>query len=1436
MDFPKLCSSNVHVVENLGQTRFFLYSWKGDQIGSQEWRQYTQETVASLREQNVLCSRQESDLWVFGDVTKEQQEVLKSYDSLFLGDEGKIEEYGANQISGRRPVKDVLLDAIERAIAFRLAKDSTGIHVAPWTWIYCSRDDEEPFGLESTVMKLHARFAPTGALYLVPESVSSQWFPADLARVRNNLDVLIAPFGRLARTVPDDGDVKTTVSGANWYSHVQDALRTEGIHLDDDEPWHAIQFQDDPPNDAFEWPARLCFISGQKIPMPGLNFHDWRSWFTGATNDASFRNPLATAEEWFLGAAARERAAQQVGQIDSSVNGLDDSIESGPAIPASLPQSVNDTSLATSPLFNQRNLEQQAAMAGIYPTPPDGLTQSQPMPNINAVNTPSITQAEVAPASSDLLPTIDETQFKSNEFSMSAEPEPYQMGQEDLFGDVGEMEFGDHEVGDADFSFFDEPDDDPVAPSPADIEMLEAPVPATNDSSDQAMATEPEMPLSVDMDKDTFEPPLGGVTMAEGSGLPKPLDAEVKIDDAPKDEQPSATHVLEPEKPLSPFGIRERLLPPPVPASIAQNSVNVEGSRRRSTFSPIAFRDGLHLGTKYADATIPTGSEKPGENRPTEPDINLPSTRKKSRMLRRGNESDEESDSEEDSFESESGESEAELPPKLPWDSKKRKRYIDHDSAGSLAWLDMSQSIEHRTDDDISPATVAKILEKCLASSKAFDTTQLRKKPVHGRNIVGVDPLERNDAVNSGATPMPYIEDVYDLRKDDLVCIAQIVCEVAITTLHTAPQDLSNDDPHSTGPFSILGGSETSLRSALMSVLPDSEVCDLGKVALTREPPPRPGPNPGKTPQGQPRPPQRSDSMMLGPDYFPLTAPYVKIQRGVDNWEMLPASLSFWEPLGLGPASGPKKLRAFSLFPANEDLQHLVEQYVADIGTAFESCKLGSHVYLRNAAEKDELDSYEDGMAPVELGDDVSLGGALKAYAAASTELGKALSTISFDESDKTIVIYMINPFQDRATLQHLCACFWLLFKAYRDNLPKARRNQCLGDIVLQVIPIDAIASLDSLVVRDAKQMAMLAREVYDRCPPSSSTQLSENLSPLPILVAPSVELASTAPKRIGFQLTAEPPSDLLHEGSVLHVAYAISRDRQWLTAGWIDSTGQHQSTVTFCLRGRSFADVAEDVWERTREIMAARQVMWRIFILTPEPVDRATSQCWRALATKPRPQPLCVTMSSAQIDSALQIFPPAAASDQATGKDAPDSAFLTPASTPQGNNFTSSPDVSGLANAPLTPAPSETAASIAENDPDAHLTDITDETWGVLLSPKLTHLASNTGLANGIIFKRGDTESVPTSSSATPSEGLPSLGIGLHWTIQVKPTGGVDEGSIRQAELTLRELLKLYRNLALLTKAKGLEREDMQLVPLHVAMAIRGASGLEGMLAPVVS
>jgi mediator of RNA polymerase II transcription subunit 13 len=128
---------------------------------------------------------------------------------------------------------------------------------------------------------------------------------------------------------------------------------------------------------------------------------------------------------------------------------------------------------------------------------------------------------------------------------------------------------------------------------------------------------------------------------------------------------------------------------------------------------------------------------------------------------------------------------------------------------------------------------------------------------------------------------------------------------------------------------------------------------------------------------------------------------------------------------------------------------------------------------------------------------------------------------------------------------------------------------------------------------------------------------------------------------------------------------------------------------------------------------------------------------------------------------------------------------------------------------------------SVVENDPDAHLIEVEDESCGLLFKPHFSAVAGMDGMANGAIVRRG--------KGSSGERGM--LGVSLCWTIQVKPQGTVDTGSARQAEVTLREVLKMYRALSVLTRARGLHEGERELLPVHLAVACKGARALEGML-----
>ncbi|KAK3074737.1 mediator of RNA polymerase II transcription subunit 13 [Teratosphaeriaceae sp. CCFEE 6253] len=1080
----------------------------------------------------------------------------------------------------------------------------------------------------------------------------------------------------------------------------------------------------------------------------------------------------------------------------------------------------DDSVLATSPPFVQRTADQQAALAGIYPTPPDGLIQGQQASqqpssdNTGAANTqvdPHVFAHDYLPGSDDIPPR--------QSISSSSNPPAVQHGSDDLFGDMsGEMDFGAGEVGDEDFDFFNEKDAVAAASVELDADMLgtEHGGPNSQRGDNEESMERVVVTATPDLHEEDDELAEGGqgtdnvqhvtvstplVVMDHGTGI---LQKQVHS---------------EPVKPLSPFGIKERLLPPPVPASTCATHQQLE-HRRSSTFDPMSFREDLNIGRKFS-SQYGSVSYTPHIASSSEViDISLPPTRKKPRLQRPSDHDSEASESgsesEEDSYESASSVSDDDLPPKTPWSTKNRKRADFEDLAlsGELQRMLGGDENQYRTMEGRNKRELQAILGRVLPSI----------------SYEGQDPASTQVGAMRDSAPesdqLGSVEDVLHLGNLDLVYTAQLVSKQAVSCMPSVVREL---DVLSLGHEAVdATGAAVQLivDHAIEQTLSNAMRSDIAKLAITRDPPSRTIPAPARP--GQPRPPQRSDP---GPAIFAVPPPYVRVQRGNDTFEMLPPALDFWETLSLAPTDGQKDIRAYFVCPPNEDLHRSLDAFLSDLGVMYENCKLGSHAHIRNVDEDNELDEYVDGFAMVEMRDDESLEGAIRACAETCTRLGAFLAGVGNQEPERTIVVYVLNPFPDTRATHHLCACFWLLCQAYRDGTPKALRGQPRSDILLQLLPIELVASADGLVVLDAKQSGALAKEVYDRCPPTPEGDYGV-ISALPNFSAPLFQLASPLPKRIGFQLTAEPPSDLLHELSSLHMAYAISGDGRWLTAAWTDSTARYQSSTSICLCGRTFADVAAEVWGRTREIIAAREVTWRIFIMASGIMEESYRKCWRRLVGQPRKQLFSVTLLSAQLDLDLQLSPPSpSAIEDATtaGAAAPGSAFLTPGSTPQAMTVTVSPDVNGNA-LPPTPAPSDAAGAFVESDPDAHLIDTADETWAVLLPATtysaITSPAQTNGLAHGALFKRGS--EIPFDGGSSPGCHLPCLGVSLLWTVQVRPNGNVDEGPVKQTEMVLREALKMFRGLSVLTRARGLGGEGgAECWPVHLVNAVRGSEAL---------
>lgn len=928
MDFLKTCTTNVYAVENVGQVRYVLYKPRDEHVSLtiEGWSRL-QTTIACLRAANVLCAAVDTYVYVFGDIGSEDGEargtLATHFDQL---EEGFIATPAGEMM---KPLRDVFMTAIELSLAYNMAKDPGVLHIGPWTWLYSSAGDVDVEHTDSIVISLRTKLTAADGLYFVSDVMPTECGPVDFNRYDLGQELMLAPFGKPARVLSANSQ-KTLLPDEAWKTNIALALQAHALTLPDNTEWVTVESLDET-DSACYWPLHLCLTAGDRQPRPVDTFaedYDWRRWFISTEEGAIFRNPLAMTEEWYKGAADRQRAAETTTTVEPKNSSAAD--RAAATVVASSATAFEDMDMSTSPPFAQRSADHQSAMAGIYPTPPDGFAPGLASAQIS-VATPMATQPEVSSSVIEAHAPSGTLQAKGAvPHAQPNEDGNHELAQEDLFGDVGGMAFGDAEIDDAEFDFFDEPDDGFVEPAPVeDSGMLDS---GTYEGMEGVVAT----PNIASSDYVSHDAPPDVTT--DSSPRRGPLDA-VPIatnDDGLQESTSSPSPPVEPQippprRPLSPFGIRERLLPPPVPASHSQSQHGNRNERRSSSFTPITFRDSFGATTHYS---VPKPQHAAQVNVTRDGvGIGLPTSRKTSRTA----EVDDDSDADTSSDSSADfhipvarDTADMDLPPPLPWESRTRKRHVDEhvEHAGSgpppSAWPG-----EDENDNMVNAASFEVLMELLVHYTSTNVNTDLYAKlktQKTGQDSVLPEATDHNEALETLTGPLPPIESAYNIIRSDLVCVAQIVSEQSATAMQHFSAIIQCYDNDGDEGSSLISSRYIRdwLSRAVRSTLPEALTCDLADLALARDAQLRQLPNSGKLPQGQPRPPQRLDATQTGPDIFPLPSPYLKLQRGTDTWEMLPACISFWEPLGLGPAAGTKNLRAFCVFPFNEDLQHLV--------------------------------------------------------------------------------------------------------------------------------------------------------------------------------------------------------------------------------------------------------------------------------------------------------------------------------------------------------------------------------------------------------------------------------------------------------------------------------------------------------------------------------
>ncbi|KKF97462.1 Mediator of RNA polymerase II transcription subunit 13 [Ceratocystis platani] len=299
---------------------------------------------------------------------------------------------------------------------------------------------------------------------------------------------------------------------------------------------------------------------------------------------------------------------------------------------------------------------------------------------------------------------------------------------------------------------------------------------------------------------------------------------------------------------------------------------------------------------------------------------------------------------------------------------------------------------------------------------------------------------------------------------------------------------------------------------------------------------------------------------------------------------------------------------------------------------------------------------------------------------------------------------------------------------------------------------------------------------------------------------------------------TSAPSESILHENSSIHVAYAKSLDNRWISIAWTDSRGLQQQTASYCLirkgvrgQGMQWNDIAQDIWQATIELMAVWKVCWRVVISKCGAMDPSEVEYWTQLAQNETRASFYLVLLAVDTAPALQLLPKAvqlSASVQSA-------TYATPAGTPQASTPEVASTPRATADGPSTTPTPSTVDVTSDPDGDGVLIDVAEQTWGIVLSHRLNNsmmpARQNLAMASGYLVKRGGMR----------CEDPPAvLEVNLVWL----------DGVARGVDPMLREMLKQFRGLGTLARARGVT-EQWDVRPWHIAAAEKGVRTLYALL-----
>ncbi len=1148
------------------------------------------------------------------------------------------------------------------------------------------------------------------------------------------------------------------------------------------------------------WPAVLCFRKPKMDSMLDATF-DTALTLTGADQS----DPLNKAKSWCKDVPKREN-------IITQRNKDRDSAQAREHADADLRGHPQTNGYSPVPLWRGPANGAPPTSAGtMYPTPPDGVQPSGVTPSFDGGAAPSPADQPAATVLGDAHPVAQpEVAAPDGGFGVgwdAPEPRPDPMtanfSDDNLFGD--DMFDGNNELTEADFNFF---DDQPLG-GDMDLSVLSDVGSATMGMPEkkgqpfqEASQTSPPgteertqiRPVSPQFTKPELKHARS--TLAEESRQQAQMESFNRN---------SAIGIKRTSSPFNPETVFKRIRASIVAPSLALTTQRGGPPRRRSLFEKVDFDPAWSLaGKKYEEKGLfdyRTSALKDHGNKgfqnggPLTTGRLLGSARQRRNLkelpqdigsiLARLAGGAPNSPRQRDDTRSDSDDS--------SWDSSDDEAT---DPTGHVTSPAKSSVVRRRPEDDvISMAASFRELDNISADSPGYGPLDLSRLST---SDMPEFPISKYFA---DPEPAPVRISVSD---DDFITVAQILTEQAASGfLKLAPQRPTSEiQDVRRSLVKAIRYSMRGLQNALPRSLSGAVACQLRPFAEVQDVPLLVQPH-GRV---QVRPVDYPK-----PSIFMIPAPHVELRRYENQLSVLPSAVSFWDTLGLGPVQGPKGIVAVCLFPQADGMRDNASAFLDRVQSTYECLRLGAFERLPAAG------SITDGLVLLPTDQDINSPGLnlhrpRSAFASQIAYLANSLANLSMTE--KNFVIYLAYSPENPSSIVDACSAFQELFEYYKRGMTD-KKKQITNELVLQLVPLDAVASESSLVVLTPAECTRLCLETYDRCTLFGG--------PMP---APAIMLERALPRVLDFKVAANPSPNLLRENSCIHIAYARSVDERWVTAAWTDNRGSNQTMASYCLgrrgkpQSRILDDAMQEIWETTHGLISKCKVHWRVVITKCGPMDPHEIEFWTQLAQAENRASISLVLLTVDTDPSLQLIPPAAS----VPLSAPSAFYTTPVSTPQPLSVLS-PDQSGGNNPPTpmagvasitatTPggAPAPDPSSQTEPDADTTLVDMTETTWGVVFSHRLSNSPSlrdlNPALASGYLVKR----------TGPRAEDAP---------VAMEVNVVACENARGMYDVLLREMMVYFRGLGTLARVRGVVEREGDVRPWHVAVVEKGVRGL---------